>query len=121
MFWGAGVKAVEDIGAGQSTDIGRGVEYGHSDGTGGIARKVMPGFGGVLNPLILGKAGPQPEVCVVFMTVERPGLERQYIEVGTYIQSRPVQTTSCMDPALSQMPRNTDLFPLPAPLPAPPV
>jgi len=106
MFWSAGMKAVEHVadgdGVGADTGVGGVGSQGGGDGTTGVARKVMPGFGGVLNPLSLGKAGPQPEVCVVFMTVERPGLERQYIEVGTYIQSRPVQTTSCMDPAFSQ-------------------
>jgi len=92
MFWGAGVKAVEDVAAGVVLGAGggmrgRGGGEGGGEGATGVARKVLPGFGGDLNPLSLGKTGPQPEVCVVFMTVERPGLKRQYIEVGTYIFS----------------------------------
>jgi len=98
------MKAVEEAAGHKGLRAGTGVEDGNGAGSKDHARIVIPGFGGVLNPLSLGKAGPRPEVCVVFMTVERQGLERQYIEVGTYIQSRPHQFTTCVPPALPLYP-----------------
>lgn len=106
MFWDAGMEAVGEVAAGDVVGVGAGVSSGGGRGGGGgdrttgVARKVIPGFGGVLNPLSLGRAGPQPEVCVVFMTVERSGLERQYIEVGNYIQSPPNELATFISPAL---------------------
>jgi hypothetical protein len=61
---------------------------GHENGSVATDKKVMPGFGGTINRLSVGKVGPEPEICVAFMTVERKGIKKQYIDVCTSIQAK---------------------------------